>query len=235
MKPQILKPSIGLEHPTVRRVIEIAEEIMDKNQVLNIETLYNISKKELKIPRNGLLFIIQFLINKKILIEGSKFSKKTLLSNPIRYAIYRYIDLNPGVHFSELRKKSISGEHISSGQLIWHLGMLIKFNFVKKIKVGNYSVFIQHEMNEENGKIFFLMRDRIIYKLLTLLIERGVLVKSEIYRLIDEKREKVYYRINSLMDLDITAINEGSDKEIVLKSNKKRSILKILKSPRINF
>ncbi len=234
MKPKIIK-SIGLEHPSVRRVIEIAEEIMDKNKVLNIDTLYNVSKKELKIPRNGLLFIIQFLINNKILIEGSKFSKKTVLSNPIRYAIYRFIDLNPGVHFSELRKRSISGENMSSGQLIWHLGMLMKFNFIRKIKVGNYSVFIPYGMDEENGKIFFLIRDRIIYKLLTLLIEREVLVKAEIYKILDEKREKVYYRVKNLMDLDIIAMNKDSDREIVFRSNKKKSIIKILKSPKIYF
>ncbi|MFX1349650.1 MAG: hypothetical protein ACFE92_13360 [Promethearchaeota archaeon] len=63
MKIQILSKSIGLEHPTVKRVIEIAEEIMSKNKVLNIETLYYMAKKSLKLSRQGLLFIIQFLIN----------------------------------------------------------------------------------------------------------------------------------------------------------------------------
>ena len=66
MKIQILSKSIGLEHPSVKRVIEIAEDIMNKNKILNAETLYNVAKKGLKLPRNGLLFIIQFLINKKI-------------------------------------------------------------------------------------------------------------------------------------------------------------------------
>ncbi|GAG92851.1 unnamed protein product, partial [marine sediment metagenome] len=70
MKTQIIPGQIGVDHPNVKRVLEIAEEIMRKNKILNIENLYNLAKKQLKIPRNGLLFIIQFLINKKILIEG---------------------------------------------------------------------------------------------------------------------------------------------------------------------
>lgn len=234
MKQEIIKKSIGLEHPSVKRVIEIAEEIMDKNQVLNIETLYNVSKKELKIPRNGLLVIIQFLLNKKILIEGSKFSKKTLLTNPIRRSIHKYIKLNPGVHFSELKKKSISGEHISSGQLIWHLSMLIKFNFIKKFKVGNYSIFIPFAMNEDNGRIFFLLRDPIIYKILNLMVKNNILIKSEIYKEINEKREIVYYRINNLMDYNILNTTPDSSKNVILNPSIKKNLFKILKSTNIS-
>jgi hypothetical protein len=121
MEIEILSKSMGLEHPNVKRVIEIAEEIMSKNKVLNIETLYNVAKISLKLPRNGLLFIIQFLINKKILIEGSKFSRETVLLNPTRRGVYNCIRTNPGVHFSILRKKALSDESGSSGQLVWHL------------------------------------------------------------------------------------------------------------------
>jgi hypothetical protein len=119
MKTMISSKSIGLEHPNVKRVIEIAEAIMSKNKVLNIETLYNVAKKSLNLPKSGLLFIIQFLINKKILIEGSKFSRETVLSNPTRRGIYNCIRANPGVHFSILRKKALSDESGSSGQLVW--------------------------------------------------------------------------------------------------------------------
>ncbi|GAH04445.1 unnamed protein product, partial [marine sediment metagenome] len=119
MKIQIISGPIGVDHPSVKRVLEIAEEIMRKNKILNIENLYNLAKKRLKIPRNGLLSIIQILINKKILIEGSKFSKETVLSNHIRNGIYNYIRIHPGVHFSILRKKALPEEKGSSGQLVW--------------------------------------------------------------------------------------------------------------------
>ncbi len=68
MKTQIRSDPIGADHPSVKMVLEIAEELMRRNKVLNIENLYNLAKKRLKIPRNGLLSIIQYLINKKILI-----------------------------------------------------------------------------------------------------------------------------------------------------------------------
>ena len=228
MKTQILSKPVGLEHPNVKRVIEIAEEIMSKNKVLNLETLYNIAKKRLKIPRNGLLFIIQLLINKKILIEGSKFSRETVLSNSIRNRIYKYIIMNPGVHFSILRKKALSEEMGSSGQLVWHLEMLLKFNYIKKIKVGNYTVFLPYELDEMAGRILFILRDRINNKIVHLLNENKTVIKSDIYKEIDEKREDVYYRINYLLDHGIITLNQDLDSEICINTNLNDFFIEIL-------
>jgi predicted transcriptional regulator len=228
MKPQILTKTIGLEHPTVKIVIEIAEEIFSKNQALNVETLYNVVKKRLKIPRNGLLFIIQFLINKKILIEGSKFSKETVLSNYIRNRIYSYIIMNPGVHFSVLRKEALSEETGSSGQLVWHLEMLLKFNYINKIKVGHYTVFLPYELDENVGRILFILRDRINKKIIHLLIENESFIKSDIYKEIDEKRENVYYRINNLLEHGIITLNQDLDKEMCINRDLKEDIIRIL-------
>ena len=228
MKSQILIKPIGLEHPNVKRVLEIAEEVMNQNKVLNIEKLYNITKKRLKIPRSGLLFIIQFLINEKILIEGSKFSKETVLINNNRKNIYDFIENNPGLHFSILRKFALSNDSGSSGQLIWHLEMLIRFNYIKKFKVGNYTVYIPFDMYEEVGRIIFLLRDRINNKLIRLLVKMETLIKSEIYTVLEEKKADVYYRINNLMEYNIISLSEASDKEICINSNEKELIIEIL-------
>lgn len=230
MKTQIISGPIGEDHPSVKRVLEIAEEIMRKNKILNIENLYNLAKKRLKIPRNGLLSIIQFLINKKILIEGSKFSKETVLFNHIRNGIYNYIRIYPGAHFSILRKKALPEEKGSSGQLVWHLEMLLKFNYIKKMKVGNYTVFLPFDLSEDTGKILFLLRDRINNKIIKLLTKGKNVLKSELYKKIDEKREDVYYRINILRDHDLITLSETSDKIISINPNVKESIDEILKT-----
>ena len=233
MKTQIISGPIGVDHPSVKRVLEIAEEIMRKNKILNIENLYNLAKKQLKIPRNGLLSIIQFLINKKILIEGSKFSKETVLSNYIRNGIYNYIRIHPGVHFSILRKKALPEERGSSGQLVWHLEMLLKFNYIKKIKVGNYTVFLPFDIDEEVGIILFLLRDRINYKVIHLLFKENTIIRSKIYKEIEEKREDVYYRINNLIDQDIIILSDRLDKEICINPNTKELISDILESSKL--
>ncbi|TKJ26774.1 MAG: hypothetical protein CEE42_04145 [Promethearchaeota archaeon Loki_b31] len=235
MEIKILSKSMGLEHPNVKRVIEIAEAIMSKNKVLNIETLYNVAKKSLKLPRNGLLFIIQFLINKKILIEGSKFSRETVLSNPTRRGIYNFIRVNPGAHFSILRKKALSDESGSSGQLVWHLEMLLKFNYIKKIKVGNYTVFLPIEMEVELGIIYFLLRDKINRKILDLLTTQNSIKNSEVFKSIDEKREKVNYRLNNLIDYDLICFKEDPSKEVYLNPDKQEDAINILNNIKISL
>lgn len=233
MKTQIISGSIGVDHPSVKRVLGIAEELMRKNKVLNIENLYNLAKKRLKIPRNGLLSIIQFLINKKILIEGSKFSKETVLSNHIRNGIFNYVRVHPGVHFSILRKKALPEVKGSSGQLVWHLEMLLKFNYIKKVKVGNYTVFLPFNMDEKVGKFLFIIRDKINYKVIHLLLNKNTMIRSEIYKEIEEKREDVYYRINNLIDQEIIVLSPSSDKEICINQNTKEFISDILETSKL--
>ena len=233
MKTEISSKPIGEDHPSVKNVLEIAEEIMSKNKVLNVENLYNIAKKRLKLPRNGLLSIIQFLINKKLLIEGSKFSRETVLSNPIRIGILNYIYNHPGVHFSDLRKTALPEEKGSSGQLVWHLEMLLKFNYITKIKVGNYTVFLPFEMDEKVGRIIFMLRDRINFKVIELLFKENMVAKSEIYKLIEEKREDVYYRINNFLDLEIIIGSPKSEKEVYINPNFKKIIKEVLETSKL--
>ncbi|MFX1478385.1 MAG: hypothetical protein ACFFCI_09650 [Promethearchaeota archaeon] len=233
MKTQILAKSLGLEHPSVRSVLEIAEELMNKNKILNIENLYNIAKKRLKIPRKGLLSIIHFLINKKILVEGSRFSKETVLSNRFRYAILICIRRNIGAHFSLIRRVVSSdkvGSLGSSGQLVWHLEMLLKFEYIKKIKVGNYTVFLPYEMDEEVGVFSFLLRDVINNKIINLLIEQESIKKSEVYKILNEKRENVYYRIKSLHEHYLIAENDEEKNIIFINPEKKEIIFNLLEN-----
>lgn len=232
MKTEIITQPIGLEHPSVKSVLEIAEEIMNQNKILNVENLYNLAKKRLKLPRRGLLSIIHFLINKKILIEGSKFSKETVLSNRFRYNILRFLRRNFSAHFSMIRKMVVineSGNLGSSGQLIWHLEMLLKFNHIKKIKVGNYTVFLPYEMDQELGIFYFLLHGKINKKIIDLLIERESVKKSEIYKEINEKRENVYYRIKNLIEHNLLIVKKELDNKVFIYPSKREIVKQILK------
>ena len=78
----------------------------------------------------------------------------------------------------------------SSGQLVWHLEMLLKFNYINKIKVGHFTIFFPFELDENVGRILFILRDQINNKIIHLLIENKTFIKSEIYKRM--KREKMY-------------------------------------------
>ena len=224
--------SLTLNHPSVQNVIEIAKDVINNKKVLDTELLYNLAKRQLKLPRKGLLSIIQLLINKKVLVEGSKYTRDEVLNNKYRFNLYRFLTSYLGAHFSTIRKQIItdsSGNLGSSGQLIWHLEMLIKFNYIKKIKIKNYTVFLPYEIDDEIGLIYFILRDEIYQKIISLLISNDKLKRSEVHKLINEKRETVYYRINNLIEFNIIKLS-GDENSLVLNSRKRDDIILIIET-----
>jgi len=222
--------SLTINHPSVQSVIEIAKEVINNHNVLDTELLYRLAKRRLKFPRKGLLNIIKLLINKKVLVEGSKYTRDEILNNKYRFHLYRFLTSYLGAHFSSIRKQIItdnSGTLGSSGQLIWHLEMLIKFNYIKKIKIKNYTVFLPYEIDDEIGLLHFVLRDEIYLKIIQLLISNEKLKKSEVHTLVNEKRETIYYRINNLIEFKIITLS-GERKFLILNSLKKDDIISII-------
>jgi len=233
MNEEIHSFPIKLENPSLQNVLKIAEEILSKKKMLNVEYLYKISKKRLKLPHQGLSSIIQYLLNQKILVPGSRYTKKSVLLNPYRKRIYTLIKTQLGVHFSVIRKKVFSNRESnigSSGQLIWHLEMLLKFNYIKKVKIKNYTIFLPKEVDEELGLYYFYLREKINNRIIKFLIKVNSAKKSDIYKALNEERVNVYYRINNLIDNDIISLKEGNNKEICVNPAKREYIAKILKN-----
>ena len=224
--------SLTLNHPSVQSVIEIAKEVINNHNVLDTELLYRLAKRRLKFPRKGLLSIIQLLINKKVLVEGSKYTRDEVLNNKYRFHLYRFLTSYLGAHFSSIRKQIITdnrGTLGSSGQLIWHLEMLIKFNYIKKIKIKNYTVFLPYEIDDEIGLLHFVLHDEIYLKIIQILISNAKLKKSEVHKLINEKRETIYYRINNLIEFNIIE-SSGDSNSLILNPSKKDDIILIIKA-----
>lgn len=199
---------LTLDHPTVQQVIEIAEEIVRENKVLTTRIIYNRAIHRLRIPRNGLLKIIQLLIDRNILVDGSRFTRESVLSNKMRNLIYEIIHTDLGIHFSEIKRQIDAVSEISIGQLIWHIKMLLKFNLIKKLKFKNYTIFLPMDIKDQLGVVYFLLRDNINFNILKLLSEKDSIQKSHLYEDLKEEREKVYYHLKTLKNNNIITIKK---------------------------
>ena len=233
MPYDIIQASEVLEHPSVQSVLEIAKDLIYQNKILNTELLYNTAKKKLGIPRKGLLTIIQTLLNRKILVEGSKYTKDTVLNNRFRRKLYEFIKNNLGTHFSHIKNHldfSREGKNASPGRLIWHLEMLLKFNLIKKVKVKNYTLFLPVEVGEDDGLVNFILRDEINYKIISKLLESTVIKLADIYKEIEEKRELVYYRVKNLIEFEILLYEDVSNKCVKFNPKLLNIINKIMKN-----
>ncbi|MBY9004459.1 MAG: hypothetical protein KGD73_10840 [Candidatus Lokiarchaeota archaeon] len=228
MNQEILAPLLGSDHPTVKKVIKLANEILAEGRLLNIEYLYRRAKRELQIPREGLLTIIQYMVNKKIIIDGSKFTKDTILNNSFRNLIYNFIRDNIGLHFSVIKRnlmKNLKENQIGTGQLIWHLEMLLKFRLIKSFMVGNHTIFIPVEFDENIAKIYYHARNMIRNKILRHLIIEKQCTRPVLHEAIKESRENVYYHIKILIENDYIIDN---NRELSLNSKLSKYIIEAI-------
>ena len=220
-----IKKPLALENPQVQEVIYLANELIEKNKVLKIKTLYNQAIKSLDLRGNAILEILHFLTNKKVLIDGSKHTRETILLNLYRKRIYKVINEQRGATFSDLRSIIFTKNSGSAGQLLWHLKMLINFNYIKKIKIGNYSVFLPIDMDENLGKLFFYMKDDLNRKIIDLLLHNDKIVKTSVYKRIKFKRENVNYRLKILIENNILRYHDDFKKEICITPQMKKYLL----------
>ncbi|MBN1803006.1 MAG: hypothetical protein JW891_15965 [Candidatus Lokiarchaeota archaeon] len=221
-----------MEHPTVASVLEIAQDILNQNKCLDVETLYNTAKRILKIPRKGLMRIVNFLFSNKYLLKGTKFTKQSVLFNPNRKLIYDFIKENLGAHYSFIRRSApfvSTSPDIGGGQLAWHLEMLLKFDYVKKIRIKNKSIFIPSELPEEVAIVHYFLRDNLIRTIIEYINQKTKAEIVEIYKNLEISRHKVYYKVNLLVENEIVVYNGGDGKFLYLNPDKKMLISNILK------
>jgi len=222
--------SLGFNLPIVKKVIRIACTLTDENRLITTELLSNIASRKLKIPRAGINKIIQNLLNNKFLIDGSRFTKLTILSNQTRFYIYQLIETYLGAHFSFLKKQvsQVKEKKIGTGCLTWHLDKLISFNLIKKVKVQNYLIFLPIKISDEEGILYFILRDPLNRLIVNLLLERETVYKVDFYKELNVKRAKMYYRIKNLIELGIISPLNDNEKAVFINLDKKDLITEII-------
>lgn len=210
--------SLGLDYPNVKKVIQIALKLTKENKLITSELLYNTAKIELKIPKWGLNKIIQMLIKKKILVDGSKLTKITVLNNNIRRCIYRLIRKNIGAHFSFLKEQiSVQKEcKMGVGQLNWHLKKLLEFNLIKKVKVKNYVLFLPIEIDNDIGIINFMLRDETNRKIVDFILEQEIINNCDLQKQLNVKREILYYHLKNLIEFNILSLLIEDERKITI-------------------
>jgi len=86
--------------------------------------------------------------------------------------------------------------------------MLLKFNYVKTIKLKNYLLFLPLDIDDEAGIIYFFLRDDLNLRIIKLLIEKKQIKRVDISKNLAESRELVYYHLNNLLDHSLIDLNE---------------------------
>ncbi|MFW9968563.1 MAG: hypothetical protein ACFFDF_00080 [Candidatus Odinarchaeota archaeon] len=138
-------------------ILSLVKEYLNKNREFNKNKIltylnYHIRLSKRNINSDGVFKIIKSLIDKNFLVEGSKLSKTDILLNNKRLAIYNYINKNPGTYYNKILKDLDYNNNV----VIWHLEMLIKFNYIKKFKFMNKHLYCESNCEFKDAKISYI-------------------------------------------------------------------------------
>jgi len=150
-------------------VYNLVKEYLKKKPFFSILDIigylnYYLRKNE-TINKDKIEKILKTLIEKNLIIPGSKLVKENILENLRRKEIYEYICVTPGCNINDI----MNILQIGSNQVLWHLQFLTKFQFIRKVEFDNQKTFFKFQLNEYYDKLFYYLRNESIIKILKLL------------------------------------------------------------------
>ncbi|MFX1390116.1 MAG: hypothetical protein ACFE9Z_08650 [Promethearchaeota archaeon] len=158
-------------------------EYLNKNRYIELEYVIpyiksRTSNDKININDIGISKILQSLFKQNLIAEGSKLTKSEVLENPpIRKKIYKYIQNNPGAYYYKIVKEFDLGNHSAT----WHLEMLLRFGFIKDMKIENNHIFYESSLNaKEIEECFYLSNNKVILILDYLKSNSNGCTKSEL-------------------------------------------------------
>ncbi|MFX1420554.1 MAG: hypothetical protein ACFE9N_16780 [Promethearchaeota archaeon] len=195
------------------QVYKLVKEYLKKKPFFSIPDIityliYNLRKNK-NINRNRIENVLKTLIEKNLIIPGSKLVKENILENSKRREIFEYICSNPGCNINDVMKAL----QIGSNQALWHLKFLEIYQFIRAVKFDNQKIFFKFQLNAYYDKMFYYLRNESIKKILLLLrsSKEGItptkiskLLKMHYYTL------KKYLKILSRLKLLIKDYEENS-------------------------
>ncbi|NHJ21234.1 MAG: hypothetical protein EAX91_09840 [Candidatus Lokiarchaeota archaeon] len=134
-----------------KTILEIVHDYLDKNRQFTFEEIipyiiYRARLDSLNFNREGIEAILKSLTKKKFLVEGSKLAKSDVLENQKRKKIYEYIVDNPGTYFNRIVNELNYSNHV----VVWHLNMLLKFDFIHKEVLDKHEVYFDATKGFDN-------------------------------------------------------------------------------------
>lgn len=99
------------------------------------------------------------LIEKRYFIEGTTLTRDDIAGNLQRKNILQFIQINPGAYNRQIRREL----NLGSNEFNWHMGMLEKFGFIKKVTFDQHSFgyFENKSYMEHEFDLYLLQNEKI--------------------------------------------------------------------------
>lgn len=143
-------------------VLEVVLEYLNKNRYFDMEKILSFINARFRMGginmnTRGIEEVLKSLVNKNLIVEGSKLNSYEILSNKKRKAIYEFIVKNPGTYFNKIIKSLKISNHV----VVWHLNMLLRFDFIKKENIENHEIYFKANFDlDKSERVYFTSKDK---------------------------------------------------------------------------
>ncbi len=136
---------------------------------------------------------------KSLPIQSSQYlTFDDIFENENRRNIINSILNEPGIHHNELQRRC----NLQTGQLQWHLQVLLRYKIIKKKKVGQYSVFYPNFKGQtfDDYTIDTIAKSKTTLKILDIIETNPGIISSKIADQLELSRSSVKYHVDKLLD-----------------------------------
>ncbi|MFX0060449.1 MAG: hypothetical protein ACFE8J_19295 [Candidatus Heimdallarchaeota archaeon] len=145
-----------------RLVLDIVQEYLNQNKYFNMKKVLpfissKLKKESIDLNARAIERILSSLVKKKLIVEGTNLTRMDLLKNRKRFEIYQFILKNPGVYFNKIVRKL----KINKPVVVWHINMLLRFEFIKKEEFENHEIFFDSKLDSVDKKFsYFISKEK---------------------------------------------------------------------------
>ncbi len=141
-----------------KTVLKLVQEYIKENRYFKADEIVSyinsrFAKGSTNINDVGIKNILQSLVKKNLIVDGSKLTREDVLLNENRRKIYEYISLNPGTYFSKIFKEL----NLNIPVVGWHINILNKFGYIRKKKISNHEVYFASSENQDLDEAIHLV------------------------------------------------------------------------------
>ena len=196
-------------------VMDVVREYLDKNRYFNMKKIlpfisFRFKMSKINISQTGIEKVLKSLVEKNLLVDGSKLSQEELLNNPKRYQIYQFIINNPGVYFNKIMKSLELANHI----VVWHLEILLKFNLIQKIEFDNREIFFTKEHTLKSVKKNYLLSKAKIKRIIDFLSANSTIgfTKTHLGELLKMHPNTITKSLDALEEISVVCKQQNMKK-----------------------
>lgn len=199
------------------KIFNLIQEYLSCNRVFNKDKVAIYIKSRNKVNGNlnfnGITTVIESLIKKNIIIEGSKLTRKTVLTNVNRAQVYKLIKENPGIYKNRLAKML----NVCPFVIKWHLSMLLAFGLIRERSIHGRISYFDSFLSSEEDLLFYTISQVKCGRIIEFLtVNNTGFTKSQISKALRMHYNTVTKYLNEIDEFGLlTKKNLNNNKELI--------------------